>query len=351
MSENFEKEIKEVCKSFGDNEIKILIFSGSQYRGFIQNGIDKLLPSNIKLLYGPGCVLCSVDGGFIDFLVEISHLEKVILALSPELLQAKGINSSLADERKSGYDIRVLYTFQDILLLAKHKRRHKIVFPALGFETAAANTAAAILQAKVAGLFNFTVLSKHRNLPETVKAALNTEKNIDAVIFTPQDIAVRGTKDFELLAKEKSIPVSVTGMEKEDLLEGVYITLKNIAGKKHIFWQQNKYDIAPNGIEKSKQLINEVFNAVEVYYPGFGTILSGGYEPNDNYFLHNAAKRLNLNEKAYRGTTNCICSSIIKGEKKPVDCSNFKNGCTPLNPKGLCMASKEGLCNIEYLYK
>ncbi len=352
MTSDIEKSVSELSESFNGKEINILVVSGTQYRGFIQNGIDKLLPDNIKLVYGPGCVLCSLENGFIDLLVDISHREKVILTISPELLQARGSKSSLEEERKAGFDIRVMYTFQDILLLAKHKRRHKIVFPAIGFDTTAANTAAAVLQAKVAGLFNFTVLSRHRNLLETVMARLKIQNNIDAVIFSPQDIAVRGTKEFAALSEEKKINITVCGTEKSDLLQGLYATIQNIADKKNSFWQQDKYELYSNGIEKSKLLINEVFSIEDIFYPGIGIIPAGGYNLNDTYTLHNAEKRLNLNKINVSNTvkTECICNEIIKGSKTPENCIFYKKQCNPLNPLGFCMASKEGLCNIEFLY-
>jgi hydrogenase expression/formation protein HypD len=350
---DIDKRIKELSGSFGNRKVNILFVSGNHYRSFIQYGIDKFLSKNINAVYGPACVMCQVTASYIDLLIEISHIEKVILTVSPEFLHIKGTSSTLEEERKSGYDVRALYTFQDILLLAKHKRRHKIVFPAFGYDTAAANTAAAVLQAKVAGLFNFTVLSEHKNLLKTLNVWLENGKKIDGIIFTPQDIAVTGTKDLEILSASREVPVSVCGNERDDLSEGLYVTLKNIAFKKNIFWKQDKFEILPQGIEKSQLLINEVFDTGDIYYPGLGYIPSGGYSLNASYMLHNAKKRLNLQNQAEPGNykENCICNEIINGNMFPGKCNNFKTVCTPLNPVGGCMASKEGLCNIEYLYR
>jgi hydrogenase expression/formation protein HypD len=35
---------------------------------------------------------------------------------------------------------------------------------------------------------------------------------------------------------------------------------------------------------------------------------------------------------------------------RPEECKLFKKECTPVNPIGACMVSKEGTCNIAYRY-
>ena len=47
---------------------------------------------------------------------------------------------------------------------------------------------------------------------------------------------------------------------------------------------------------------------------------------------------------------HCICGEILKGKKKPKDCSFFGTVCTPYNPIGVCMVSREGSCRIYYEY-
>ena len=40
----------------------------------------------------------------------------------------------------------------------------------------------------------------------------------------------------------------------------------------------------------------------------------------------------------------CISGLVLKGIKKPMECSQFGKKCTPQNPMGAPMVSSEGAC-------
>jgi hypothetical protein len=44
----------------------------------------------------------------------------------------------------------------------------------------------------------------------------------------------------------------------------------------------------------------------------------------------------------------CICGSVLKGLKTPLECKLFASSCTPDDPKGACMVSSEGTCAAYY---
>ncbi len=343
------EEIIKKIKTVSRKKIKILVVSGSHYRAIIQSGIDKTLSDNISFVYGPANVLCSVKQSYFDKLLLISQQENVITAISPEFLQVSGLNTTLEEERKNGADIRVFYTFMDILLIAKHKRRHKVIFPALGFETATANTAATILQAQVAGLFNFKILNGHKRLLNVVDAWLKQNKYVNALLFTPQDVAIVGTNaitDFNI--RQKKI-CAIAGMETEDILQAILYLVTQFENDNNSIFVQPDIELLPEGITKSQQLINEVFGLENVYFPGLGVVPLGGYSMNKMYALHNADTAINKNPEEDNKNSS-FCNEITSGKKTPYQCAKFKNECNPLHPLGTCMASKEGLCNISFFY-
>ena len=45
---------------------------------------------------------------------------------------------------------------------------------------------------------------------------------------------------------------------------------------------------------------------------------------------------------------DCIAGDILKGIKKPFECSQFGNNCTPFKPLGAPMVSSEGACAAYY---
>ena len=44
----------------------------------------------------------------------------------------------------------------------------------------------------------------------------------------------------------------------------------------------------------------------------------------------------------------CKCGEVLRGLMDPSDCPLFGKACTPLQPVGPCMVSREGGCNIEF---
>lgn len=322
---------------------RILVVSGNQYRAIKMHGITKRFSESVEFIYGPGCVLCSGNKDFFHRLVAISKQENVIIATGDNYLKIPGNGSTLEKERRKGREIRTVYTINDVLLLAKHKRRDKIVFPALGFETMAAATAAAILQAKVAGLFNFTVLNGHRPLLDLVASVLPFVKT-DALLFSPYDVTVLGTGVVETFVSKNKMPAAIPGDEPEQLHRAIkYLEKQDSPG----MYVDPQFILKAEGEIKSQQLINEVFETVngdekDIFKTPYYSIAS-------MYTLHDAEKRLPATHYQTRETA-CPCHDIIKGKSTPFQCRYFKKECNPLNPLGPCMASREGLCQIEFLY-
>ena len=77
-------------------------------------------------------------------------------------------------------------------------------------------------------------------------------------------------------------------------------------------------------------------------------IPASGLELRDNYAHRDAKKVFKLIDVKEEKTSGCICGKIILGKAYPSDCKLFKKICSPKNPKGPCMVSHEGACNIWY---
>jgi len=52
--------------------------------------------------------------------------------------------------------------------------------------------------------------------------------------------------------------------------------------------------------------------------------------------------------KETKENESCIAGAIMKGLKKPLDCSNFGTACKPTHPLGAPMVSSEGSCATYY---
>ncbi|MGB5882426.1 MAG: hydrogenase formation protein HypD, partial [Thermoanaerobaculia bacterium] len=61
-------------------------------------------------------------------------------------------------------------------------------------------------------------------------------------------------------------------------------------------------------------------------------------------------KRFDVGEIVAQESPECIAGEILKGQKKPHECSAYGTKCTPERPLGAPMVSSEGACAAYYLY-
>ena len=318
----------------------------------LKHRLDKLLPRQVHLHFGPGCPACLVSPAFVDKLVAYSHRSNVIIATYNDLLGLPGTVASLDKARTGGADIRVVANLWDALLLAKKNRRKRIVFPALGFESAAASTAAAILQAKVAGIFNFQVLMGHRRMTACMETALQkANPPVDGLITSGRVAASMGYAYFRPFSEKYQIPQAISGYEPEDLLEAVLALIKQIG--RQTVKTQNLFPeaVSKEGNPKSHQLLQEVFEPADAFCNGFGTVKKAAFQIKKEYRMFDAEKVFldeELPEPAF--AEGCLCGKIMRGVTVPAKCPHFGKSCNPVNALGACMHSEEGPCRITFLY-
>jgi hydrogenase expression/formation protein HypD len=68
---------------------------------------------------------------------------------------------SLLKAKAEGADIRMIYSTQDVLRIARDNPDRQVVFFAIGFETTTPPTAVAVKTARAEGLTNFSVFCNH----------------------------------------------------------------------------------------------------------------------------------------------------------------------------------------------
>ncbi len=325
----------------------------SGYKVTIQkHHLDRLLPAQIHIHHGAGCPACLSSPAFIDKLVEYSKRRNVIIATYSDLLGIPGSNSTLEKARTDGADISVIHSIMDALTLAKKNRRKRIVFPAVGFESAATSTAAGILQAKVAGIFNFHVLCDHKRMLPGMEAILQrNEVPVDGFISSGRVAAGMGADYFRKISGKYHKPQAISGYEPEDVLEAILHLLKQINNKTAMAENLFPSVVTGEGNPRSHQLLDEVFETDDAEWTGFGKIKGGGFKIKRAYRVHNA-EEIFFDAKTPEPILpeGCLCGEIMRGVKVPADCRFFTKNCTPINAIGTCMYSEEGPCRVNFLF-
>lgn len=338
--------IKRESGKFGGQQFKIMNFCGTHENTIVQYGLRELLPSCIQLVSGPGCPVCVTPEEEIAKGIEIAKREDVILTTYGDLMRVPTKWGSLEQVRMNGADIRIIYNISQALELARATKKEVVHF-AVGFETTAPSTAAVLQEA--GNKNNFSILSSHRITPPAMEyVLLNSEVN---AILCPGHVAmVIGTKPFDVLSRKCKIPCVIGGFEPVDILESVLMMLQRLDDNDCSAANQYCRVVEDEGNTVAQGLINKTFRLKDANWRGVGPLSQSRLVLKDEYSIFDAEQKFSIQLPVETDYANqsCICSDILKG-KSPKTCPNFMKCCSPENPLGPCMISREGACNIAYL--
>jgi hydrogenase expression/formation protein HypD len=94
-----------------------------------------------------------------------------------------------------------------------------------------------------------------------------------------------------------------------------------------------------------------VFELRDDQWRGLGIIPESGLRIRNEFSLFDAEKHFSVKVPEPVDPKGCICGSILRGLKTPIECSLFAKTCTPIDPVGACMVSSEGTCATYYKYR
>jgi len=324
---------------------------GGQTHTIVKYGIDHLLPDEVELVHGPGCPVCVTSLEMIDKAHAIAQRPEVIFCSFGDMLRVPGSNVDLLVLKSRGADVRVVYSPMDSLKIARANPNKKVVFFAIGFETTAPGNAMAVWQAQKQGITNFSVLVSHVLVPPAMASILQSPLNRVQGFLGPGHVCtVMGYQEYEPIAARYRVPIVITGFEPLDILEGVLMTVRQLeAGTAEV---QNEYPrvVKREGNRVAQDLVNSVFEVCDRKWRGVGSIPKSGYKLREEFRKYDAERLFEVEEIVTEESSICISGMVLRGVKKPHDCSAFGKECTPQHPLGATMVSAEGACAAYYAY-
>ena len=324
---------------------------GGQTHSIVRYGLDRLLPSTIELVHGPGCPVCVTSLEMIDRAHAIATQPDVLFTSFGDMLRVPGTHGDLLRLRSRGADVRVVYSPLDALALARKHPHKRVVFFAIGFETTAPANAMAAAQAKKQGVGNFSLLVSHVLVPPAIASILQTQGNRVQGFLGPGHVcAVMGFREYESLAARYRVPIVITGFEPVDLLQGILMTVRQLEEGRAVVENQYARTVAREGNQVARELVAEVFEVADRKWRGVGAIPKSGYRLRYEYRDFDAERLFDVGAIETREPERCMSGLILRGLKKPCDCSAFGKECTPQNPLGATMVSAEGACAAYYQY-
>jgi hydrogenase expression/formation protein HypD len=342
----------EVLKHLSRHPWTIMETCGGQTHSIIKYGIDQLLPSLITLIHGPGCPVCVTPIELIDKAILIATRPEVIFCSFGDMLRVPGSERDLLSVKASGGDIRIVYSPLDALKIAKTHPGRQVVFFAVGFETTAPGNGMAVYQAHKENLENFSILVSHVLVPPALKAIMDSPQNrVQGFLAAGHVCAVMGYEEYEPLAKQYHVPIVVTGFEPTDILQGIYLCIKQLEEGRAEVENQYTRAVRREGNVEAQKLIREVFTIVSRKWRGIGEIPHSGLELAPAYQDFDAALRFQVADYTADEPSECISGLVLQGLKKPNECPAFGVRCTPEKPLGATMVSSEGACAAYYRYR
>jgi hydrogenase expression/formation protein HypD len=333
-----------------DRRLKLMEVCGGHTHTIFKYGIEDLLPPNIEMIHGPGCPVCVIPLGRVDDAISIAQRPGVIFTTFGDAIRVPGSKTSLLDAKAGGADVRMVYSPLDALKIAKKTPDRHVVFLALGFETTAPSTAMTVRQAAKDGVENFSVFCNHITILPALKAMLDSpDLQLDGFVGPGHVSTVIGIRCYEFVPREYGKPLVVSGFEPLDVLQSVYMIVKQIAeGRAEV---ENQYGrvVSPEGNKRALEILFEVFEPRDFFeWRGLGSIAHSGMKLSRKYAAFDAELKFNVPGLRVADPKACQCGEILKGVKKPWECKVFGTACTPETPIGSCMVSSEGACAAYY---
>ncbi len=332
--------------------LQIMEVCGGHTHSIFRYGIQQLLPDAIEFVHGPGCPVCVLPMGRVDDCIALAERPEVIFTTFGDAMRVPGSKKSLLQAKAEGADVRMVYSPLDALKLAQEHPTREVIFFGLGFETTMPSTAMTVLQAQADGVRNFSLFCNHITIIPTIKAILDSpDLQLDGFLGPGHVSMVIGTRPFDFIARHYRKPITIAGFEPLDVLQSVWMVIKQIAdGRCEV---ENQYGrIVPEaGNAAALDAVQQVFELREFFeWRGLGSIDHSGVRVREAFAEFDAERRFAMPNLKIADPKSCQCGEVLKGVIKPQQCKVFGSACTPETPLGSLMVSSEGACAAYYQY-
>jgi hydrogenase expression/formation protein HypD len=329
----------------------IMEICGGQTHTLIKSGIDRMLPSAVTLVHGPGCPVCVTPLEQLDKAIAIARRPEVIFTSFGDMLRVPGSDIDLLGVKAEGGDVRIVYSPLDAVKLAQRNPEREVVFFAVGFETTAPANAMAVRRAHDLGLDNFSIVCSHVLVPPAMAAILGAPDNrVQGFLAAGHVCTVMGFHEYQPIAETYRVPIVVTGFEPVDLLQGIHMTLAALEEGRWGIENQYTRSVKREGNPAAQQIIREVMEVCDRPWRGIGVIPRSGLRLRPEFQRFDAEGRFGVTTMSVEESTQCIAGRILRGLEKPCACRAFGEACTPEHPLGAPMVSSEGACAAYYRY-
>lgn len=336
----------------GDHSYRLMEFCGGHTHAISRYGIADLLPESVHMIHGPGCPVCVLPIGRVDQAIRLARDHGVILCTYADTMRVPASdNLTLMRAKAGGADVRMIYSTQDALKIARDHPDREVVFFAIGFETTTPPSAVAVSQAAAESLKNFSLLCNHVLTPAAMHAILAGGAALDGFVGPAHVSTVIGSQPYEIFASEYRKPVVIAGFEPLDVLQAILMLVRQVNDGRAEVENEFTRAVTREGNRKAQAMVDVVFELRDSFeWRGLGSVPNSALKLRAGYAAFDAELKFGIDYVAVPDHKACECAAILRGEKRPQQCKIFGTVCTPTNPVGSCMVSSEGACAAHYSY-
>jgi hydrogenase expression/formation protein HypD len=331
---------------------KFMEVCGGHTHAIYKHGVEDLLPDEIELVHGPGCPVCVIPMGRQDDAIAIAERPEVIFTTFGDMMRVPASNGSLLDAKARGADVRMVYSPLDALKIARENPDREVVFFAIGFETTTPSTALTLKRAQAEGIRNFSLFCNHVTIIPAIRAILDSpDLRLDGFVGPGHVSTVIGLRPYRFIAGDYGKPVVVSGFEPLDVLQGVYMILRQLCDGRSEVENQYSRVVRDEGNPLALRAIGETMELRTTFeWRGLGFISQSALKLRPEFADWDAEVRYEVPGVRVADPKACQCGEVLKGVIKPWECKVFGTACTPEHPIGTCMVSSEGACAAYYNY-
>ncbi len=336
-----------------DAPVHCMEVCGTHTMAAFRTGLRSRLPETIHLHSGPGCPVCVTAQHYIDSAQALASEHEVTVATFGDMIRVPGTYDSLAHTRARGASVKVVYSPQQALAVARDNPDKEVVFLGIGFETTTPAVAWTIQQADAEGLGNYSVLCAHKTIPPAMHALCSSpDVRIDGFLCPGHVSVITGARIYEPVCSDYYTPCVVAGFEFRDMVGAISMILDQLMQHEAKVEIEYARSVNRDGNTKARDVVSRIFYLGDAQWRGIGTISGSGLHIRDAYARFDAARKygLDMRDNNAHETRGCRCGDVLRAAITPYECPLFGDVCTPASPAGPCMVSAEGSCAAYYKY-
>ncbi|MBM3284281.1 MAG: hydrogenase formation protein HypD [Candidatus Aminicenantes bacterium] len=350
LLQDIEKKMRQLSRP-----VRVMEVCGTHTMTVHRYGLKSLLTqTGVEMVTGPGCPVCITPNDTHEACLGLlTEQENLILTSFGDMTRVptrKGSLQTAIPARSSR--LRIVYSPEESLSLARSNPDREVVFFGVGFETTIPSIALTAKKASQEGLKNYSVLTALWLLPPALRAILKAgETAISGFLYPGHVSAIIGVKPYEFIPKEYGVAGAIAGFEPNDVLLGIATVLDQIRDSRPAVANEYRRVVHPSGNPMARAVMEEMLAEKDATWRGLGKIPRSGLELKSAYAAYDARRKFKIKRGEASGDLpGCRCGEILRGLIEPPLCPLYSKECRPESPYGPCMVSLEGACYITYKF-